>query len=566
MLNPLTHFLNNHWRAAVLCVLPLLITLINPNWLYNPSVMNTIDTWIYHSLFRYLPDFATTSPVNEFYFIERLGLILPGYFLYHVFPPEIANFLLRLGVYYLTVFSLYGVASYLFTRDSAFIMAMCLGGYTWFLRAAGHDYVDGIGIAYYSASLWFATLAASRLQYRRYLLVCGVFLTLTVTTQLTWALFIPLVGVYYIGLNFKNNRHPIITSIIWVSMGILISLSVLMLFNWLSFGEWNIFKNSIAVTRVMSQLSDSMREVVINGYARFPMTWMVLPCVLAVIYIYLLLALKKFPAHVNCWNFQLVLGIFVLTLGAFTFMHFFTPLLYLFIYLYMSMVIPITFLSLSGIVALAGTAMAFPRYSFVYVVIAVLPLVLMIIIPPLEGILLNGWVSWLGTAFTILVCGYAVIKKHPTIVIGSFSLFSLILGSGNGIAYHDRLMSYRVFVGINDTIQAIENHIPDFDNYTKVTVWYETTNYLPYAKPFKSIYWLGTSWQYIQTNPYHEQLMSTPIRDIVMLSDSPDIVDRVRLALTDYFEMELISDFNIPSIDSSSVYRGYVLRLYRKTS
>src|SRR5688500_12479746 len=134
-----------YWHVVLLIVLPLLITLIDPNWIYNPDVLNDVDPWIYHGLFRYFFDFATTSPSNLHYFIERLSWVLPGYVLYKIFAPVLANAILHLAVYYIGLFAIYGTARQLFGKTPAFIAALCLGSYTWFLRATGHDYLDGAG-------------------------------------------------------------------------------------------------------------------------------------------------------------------------------------------------------------------------------------------------------------------------------------------------------------------------------------------------------------------------------------------------------------------------------------
>jgi len=98
MISRLKQRLYEGWHGVVVFALPLLITLINPNWIYNPNLLNRVDTWIYNGLFRYFFDFADKHPSNWHYYVERLSWVMPGYVLYHIFSPEVANAVLHLGV------------------------------------------------------------------------------------------------------------------------------------------------------------------------------------------------------------------------------------------------------------------------------------------------------------------------------------------------------------------------------------------------------------------------------------------------------------------------------------
>lgn len=555
--NPLQSFFYRHWRGLLLLALPLLITLINPNWLYNPHALNKIDTWIYQSLFRYYPDFATAPHLASFYFPERLSWILPGYILYHLFSPEIANALLHLGVYYLAVFSIYGIARRLFGVDAAFLMALCLSGYTWFLRAVGHDYLDGAGIAYYSASLWLITQAIYERRYKLYLVAAGALLTLTIVTQLSWAAFMLFIGIYFLALNRKQNRHPLVTSLAWVSLGIIGVMSVFLLVNVSVTGEWNIFKNSVMFLRAVGKNADATRDAAWVAYSSIPRMWLVLPCVISLWGAVSLSRSKQLSDNLR-YHLILITSGFALTWVIFLFLHFTSSLPYLMIYLYISISTPIMFLLGAGLLTISNIKILTFYEALLMVGIVILPFLLVVLFQPLEEVTLNPLIVW---PMIVIALGM-MFRRHPSWLVGGFTLMSFMLGGGNGIAYHDRLQTYNIFVGVNETIEAIHNH-PTLDDAGELMVWYETTTFRPYASSVFNSYWGGTNWVVVQNAPQDLRLTTDVTEDVVILTDNDAILDKVQSVLDGRFDVELVTDFPILSVDPSGQYRGYILRLSR---
>src|SRR5258708_39568613 len=80
--------------------LPILLALINSNWLFTPPPLlangtpRQPDAWFYFSYFKHFFDFVGQYPFNTQYFAERLSWNLPGYAAYHLFPPSVANLVL----------------------------------------------------------------------------------------------------------------------------------------------------------------------------------------------------------------------------------------------------------------------------------------------------------------------------------------------------------------------------------------------------------------------------------------------------------------------------------------
>lgn len=551
-----------YWRELTLLALPILITLVNPNWLYNPDALNVADTWYYHGLFRGFPAFAANPDTNFTYFIERLGWVLPGYALYQTFPAEIANIILDFCVYLLAIFSVYAIVKRLFGADVALLTALCLGGYTWFLRAVGHDYLDGVGTAYYAAAWAFAIEAVYWKRYKLALFISGLFVGLTLSTQLIWVAFLPLIGLAYVALNDNNERRPVILSGLWIGVGAAVVLIGLTCISGLMVGKWNIFSNSIQFIRASSGVRDWILDT-IAWYRTFPMMWMVIPCGTALLAVWVLWS-GRWISETQRLHLRLVAGFFAATLLIFIGLHYSSAFQYLYIYLYMSMSIPATFILLAGVIAGFNLPVITPRQAVIGLTVSVLPYLLVLLIPPLTMWLTQPIWVWAGISvvFAAMII-WGIRGKSPSVWVGGIALISLLCGGGNGVSYPDRLQNYRLFAATNQTLDTIAGHLSQPIDFSQQPVWFETRDYLSYAAPIRYLFWGSIRWFDIRQNPADERLLAHAVQDIVMLSDTPDIVERVRNVLGGLFEVEVITDFSLPITDPTGQYRGYILRLRR---
>jgi|GEM_PF-1295514 len=561
----LTQWLVGVWHQLILFALPLLITLINPNWIYNPPVLNNVDTWIYTGLFRYFFDFADKHPSNWHYFIERLSWVLPGYAAYHIFSPEVANAVLHLGVYFLTVFALYGVARRLFGKDAALLMALCLGSYTWFLRAVGHDYIDGIGIAYFSAALWFATQAAYQPRYKGYLFGCGVFLGASLVTQLFLAMFIPIIGIYYLALNWKNHQRSLIISIAWVGGGAAILILGIMLFNLLTVGEVNIFANSLTFIRNNTE-SMQLRVFIIRDYGATPMTWMALPCLLSLCFLVYLARWKHVAVELR-FALRLVMVVFSLTLGGLIVLHFKTSYPFLILYLYMSLMIPALFLLLAGLIAMAAPKLDM-RQGFILLAVILLPFILSITLPTLEAALLDVRVVWAFAGAAMLVLALALLRIHkPLWIVGSFAVMSLMFSGHNGIAYYDRLYTYNIFMATSNALETIDAQDPGTLDFSPYVVWEAGDEFFRYSMPLRGmsqpVYGHASKWEIAHTNARALKAMLKIVQDVLILSADENVLTEANDLLSDHFDVKVNHNFALPSADPTGRYRGYLLTLTR---
>ena len=187
-------FKDKHLDLVILFLFPLVQVFINSNWIFNPVKALPIapfqDTWFYNGNFFYFFDYVNEGLASTHYFVERLPLNIPGYYLYHLLSPLKANYILHLAYYYIAVFSLYAILRSLLNKRSALIASLAMGSYPWFLRAVGWDYVDGTGIAYYSLSMALMVAASKQRHWRPFSFGAGIATACLIYTNLFWIPFV----------------------------------------------------------------------------------------------------------------------------------------------------------------------------------------------------------------------------------------------------------------------------------------------------------------------------------------------------------------------------------------
>src|SRR5262249_18295787 len=147
------------WPGAIglltLIALPGLLLLVNPFWLASALFL---DPYIYLGYYLDLPAHLRAFP--DHYISTRLPAVLPGWVPHRLLPPLAANAVLPLGLYYLSVLSLYRALAPGAGRRAALLAGIVLGGSPFFLGAVGWDYADGHAIAYTLLALALLQAAA----------------------------------------------------------------------------------------------------------------------------------------------------------------------------------------------------------------------------------------------------------------------------------------------------------------------------------------------------------------------------------------------------------------------
>ena len=159
-------------RAArlVLLLTPIILSLINDSWLYTK--IGWLDPWYNVAYFLHYDD---PNFLNWYYKIARLSWIIPGYVIYSVFTPLVANYILHMGALVLSTLALYSGLRRLFGVDVAFLTAALLTVYVPFHGSGGWDYQTTPSGAYYLLTFAILTHAALARESRgRLLLLSGV--------------------------------------------------------------------------------------------------------------------------------------------------------------------------------------------------------------------------------------------------------------------------------------------------------------------------------------------------------------------------------------------------------
>lgn len=221
-----------NWHILVLLLLPIFLFIICPEWIFSPS--GFVDSYFYLGYFLHPLQLLKTFP--DAYYGTRLPWILPGVALYHFLAPAIANFVLHLGVYYTAVLSLYFILRQTVGARPALVTAVSMGGYAFFLRAVGWDYVDGAVIAYFLLTLLMLTYAITSdraspngvVRWRFSLFLSGIFYGCAVYTHPACIyIYAPYLLLYYLIANRKYKNHSVVASFVWVLAG-LATISILL--------------------------------------------------------------------------------------------------------------------------------------------------------------------------------------------------------------------------------------------------------------------------------------------------------------------------------------------------
>jgi|GEM_PF-4216044 len=443
-------------------------TLLNPNWAFSPLEVLPIsetynDQWIYIGPMLDLTDklnFVSNNYDNRLYFFERFSWSIPGGIAYQIFSPVIANYMLKFGVYMLSVIGVYWALSNLFGHRTGLFAGLCLGGYAWFLRSAGWDYVDGIGIGYFSmtfASMIAAIYSQKKATWRITCFLTGVLICNLIVTNLYWVFFVPHLLIIALWLNNRKNRRPIIQSIIWSVTGICVVAFGYAFISYVIQGEWLFLKNSITVAlNLVEKSKDFWHLINTNLYGAMTPHYHVIPLLILLGGIRILTSKN----HTPLMPFQRMVLLQLLWLyGLLTLLHIYTQP-YLIMVIYSSYLIPATFLCLGGFIAPTIESLSERRFFYSVVLIAVivlLPFALSVAFPIFE--------IWQNNTIILLLCvaiiGLNVLfisKIRLILLFGSIILFGWISSNQIFVFRADRLRGQETFAIVFDAYEAIQSH------------------------------------------------------------------------------------------------------------
>jgi 4-amino-4-deoxy-L-arabinose transferase-like glycosyltransferase len=409
--------------VLLLLALPLLLVLINNNWIFNPP-SDFPDSWFYLTNFRHFFDFAPNYPSNIHYFTERLTWNLLGYAFYHVFTPLVANYLLHLLVAYTAIFSLYGILLRLFGRQTALLVSLILSAYPWFLRSVGWDYLDGFGIAQVLLMLYLLIWAAQakQKQARWILAAAGAVFASVLIANLFWVGFVPSFVIVYYVANTKNRRHRPLFSTLCFLLGFTALVVVLALFYNIVTRHYVFIANSVAFTVRLSNAAAQNNANLRKYYGLMPPFWLVLPLLVGVLSIFALLR----KSSQNNWQLRLSVVSYVLAFGFLIFYHFYSQI-YLNVYLYASYLIPSVFICLGAVAAPTLQKLSIRQSHWIgAIAIALLALPLLIATAVPEASRFQGNIRLLILAMLVIALALLVVSNVKVAALMTIAASALL--------------------------------------------------------------------------------------------------------------------------------------------
>ena len=274
--------------AAVLCF-PLILLLVNNSWVFFPPT-GMIDPYVYTGYFLDLKHRLSVFP--EVYYGTRLPWILLGYSIHAIASPEVAQYMLRLILYYVSALSLFAIVRMLFVSNLAATMAtFVLGTNTYFLWSIGWDYVDGIGVALIFLTTACLTAAATGTAWRRWLFWAGFACVSMVSTYLVLILLAPFQVAAYLLTNLMHRRHPLGASLAWFGLGAGSGIAILGTANWMLAGQFLFFMPQVRMALLVGNARSQWKLlnydwISIAGWLVFPTTALVIALVLLGVWIH----------------------------------------------------------------------------------------------------------------------------------------------------------------------------------------------------------------------------------------------------------------------------------------
>ncbi len=254
----------------VLAGLPLLVLALDPSWAGSPAFL---DPYIYIGYYLDLPGHLLAFP--DHYISTRLPVLLPGWLLHSALPPVAASLLLRFGLYYLSVFSLFASLAAAGSRRAALLAAVLLGSNFFFLGAIGTDYTDGYAIAYLALAQALLQTAARAQRPRPYLAGAGAVVAAVVFSNVFFGFFVALLGLEFLIANTAGRRHRLPRCLAWLAAGFIVMTVALALGNLALGGRFWFFLPSATASVELARTHEAFRHrpwAWLGGAA-----WLVLP-------------------------------------------------------------------------------------------------------------------------------------------------------------------------------------------------------------------------------------------------------------------------------------------------
>lgn len=283
-------------RAALLIAFglaPLALSVINPDWFYtNPYQLPWFDAFVYQVLFIHPTEYIAAQP--NYYPATRFPWILFGAGFYSLFPPLLANFLLKNVAYGVTAVLTFVAARAVADTRSAAIATAVLCAYPYFVMAMGWDNIDP-AVTILLAVGYACTVAAARDsgRVRFWDLALGVVAATLISAHLFTAIFFPSTVLFYAACLARfGQERPLLLGrrLAYAVGGLALGLLVLSAVAYGLGGHLFVLQTQI---RAIMAASGEASLAVVGYQSLWRATWNAVP---TAIFVLALLALVRPPA------------------------------------------------------------------------------------------------------------------------------------------------------------------------------------------------------------------------------------------------------------------------------
>ena len=244
------------FNLVFLLSIPFILLAANQEWLFpygNPS-----DAWVAK---RYLMETGHQYPLTgqelgsmyENYKASRVSWNIKGLLVHHFFSPVTAQYVLHISMFCLLLTTFYLIVKNLFNKHIAFISSVAFGTYSQFHAVFNFewDYNTHDGALNTLLTLLFMLLASQSKKWKLWLMLAGA----------TWASalqsvyvgpYIPAIAFWYLYLNHKYLRHPIVTSALYILAGAVAVTLIYCIISYLIGGRFFFLESLIVMTAAMS--------------------------------------------------------------------------------------------------------------------------------------------------------------------------------------------------------------------------------------------------------------------------------------------------------------------------
>lgn len=236
----------------VIAVLPWLLLVAHQNWPLPGLNFDSLFSWGLYNVYDLKMPFAT--PLSSHYF-SRLGAILPGYVVFHIFPAAWAVYILNFMYWYAAVFSIYFTLKLTVNKRAAFLTAVLMGCYPLILSSFSAGFNDGPATCYLSLTLLFLTLATRRDSWKIWLIAAGMSYAGALHSNFFLLNFVPFYAAYYFFLNHEARKNALLRSLLFMTLGIVTTTLIIGAINFYFGGQFFFFLPSVEAVINYSQRS-----------------------------------------------------------------------------------------------------------------------------------------------------------------------------------------------------------------------------------------------------------------------------------------------------------------------